>query len=91
MSLYVTYSTRIYEIYLKYIAPEDIHVYSIDEVMMDATDYLATYRMTAEELARKMILDVQETVGITGDRWNRNQSVSVQGGYGHCIQTHSAG
>ena len=65
MSLYVTYSTRIYEVYLKYIAPEDIHVYSIDEVMMDVTDYLATYRMTAEELARKMILDVQETVGIT--------------------------
>ena len=65
MALYMEYSTRIYEVYLKYIAPEDIHVYSIDEVMMDVTDYLATYCMTAEELARKMILDVQETVGIT--------------------------
>lgn len=65
MSLYMKYSTRIYQVYLKYIAPEDIHVYSIDEVFMDVTHYLNTYDMTAYELARKMIRDVQETTGIT--------------------------
>ena len=51
MALYMKYSTRIYDIYLKYVAPEDIHVYSIDEVFMDVTDYLHTYRLTPEELA----------------------------------------
>ena len=51
MAFYVEYSTIIYDIYLKYIAPEDIHVYSIDEVLMDVTDYLQTYRLTARELA----------------------------------------
>lgn len=64
MALYVEYSTRIYDIYLKYIAPEDIHVYSIDEVFMDVTHYLNTYGMTAHELAQKILLDVQETIGI---------------------------
>lgn len=65
MALYMEYSSRIYKVYLKYIAPEDIHVYSIDEVFVDVTGYLNTYQMTAQELARKMILDVQESVGIT--------------------------
>lgn len=65
MAYYMQYSTRIYEIYLKYIAPEDIVVYSIDEVFMDVTDYLATYQLSARELAMKMILDVLETTGIT--------------------------
>ena len=65
MALYMKYSTEIYQIYLKYIAPEDIHVYSIDEVFMDVTHYLNTYRMTAYELARKMIHDVQSKTGIT--------------------------
>ena len=65
MAYYMEYSTRIYEIYLKYIAPEDIVVYSIDEVFMDVTDYLATYKLTAHELAKKIILDVIETTGIT--------------------------
>ena len=65
MSLYIEYSTRIYQIYLRYIAPEDIHVYSIDEVLIDATDYLNTYRLTAYELARKMIKDVLKETGIT--------------------------
>lgn len=65
MALYMKYSTQIYQIYLKYVAPEDIHVYSIDEVFMDVTHYLNTYRMTAYELARKMIRDVQEKTGIT--------------------------
>lgn len=65
MSLYLKYSARIYDIYLKYVAPEDIHVYSIDEVFMDVTDYLNTYQMTARELAVKIIRDVLETTGIT--------------------------
>lgn len=65
MALYMEYSTQIYNIYLKYIAPEDIHVYSIDEVFIDATDYLNTYNLSAHELATKMILDVLETTGIT--------------------------
>ena len=58
-------STEIYQVYLKYIAPEDIHVYSIDEVFMDVTNYLDTYGLTPREMAMKMILDVLETTGIT--------------------------
>ena len=65
MALYMQYSTRIYSIYLQYIAPEDIHVYSVDEVFIDATNYLQTYRCTPRELASRMIRDVQETTGIT--------------------------
>ena len=65
MAHYMKISGEIYEIYLKYIAPEDIHVYSIDEVFIDATSYLGTYQMTARELAVKMIRDVLDTVGIT--------------------------
>ena len=65
MAKYMEISSRIYQIYLKYIAPEDIHVYSIDEVFIDATSYLKTYGITARELAMKMILDVLENIGIT--------------------------
>jgi len=65
MAKYMEYSTRIYGIYLKYIAPEDIHVYSIDEVFMDVTDYLATYKMTPKELAMTMITEILDTTGIT--------------------------
>ena len=65
MALYIDYSTRIYQIYLKYVAPEDIHVYSIDEVFMDVTAYLNTYHMTARELAVAMIREVHEVTGIT--------------------------
>ena len=65
MAYYMEYSTRIYNVYLKYIAPEDIHVYSIDEVFIDVTNYLNTYRLSARELAMKMIRDVLETTGIT--------------------------
>lgn len=65
MAYYIEYSTRIYEIYLKYIAHEDIHVYSIDEVFIDATAYLNTYKMTASELASKIIRDIYDTTGIT--------------------------
>ena len=65
MAKYIEYSTRIYQIYLKYIAPEDIHVYSIDEVFMDVTAYLGTYKMTAHELAMAMIREVLNNTGIT--------------------------
>lgn len=65
MALYMEYSTKIYNIYLKYVAPEDIHVYSIDEVMMDVTSYLRTYGMNARELARRMIQDVLAETNIT--------------------------
>ena len=65
MALYMKISTQIYNIYLKYIASEDMHVYSIDEVFIDATHYLKTYDMTARELAEKMIHDVLKETGIT--------------------------
>ncbi len=65
MAKYMEISTKIYGIYLKYIAPEDIHVYSVDEVFIDATHYLKTYRCTAHELALRMIRDVLKTTGIT--------------------------
>ena len=65
MSLYMTYSTNIYQIYLKYIAPEDIHVYSIDEVFIDAADYLDTYHLTPRELTQKIIHDILLSTGIT--------------------------
>ncbi len=65
MAYYIEYSTRIYNVYLRYVAPEDIHVYSIDEVIMDVTSYLATYRMTAHELAIKMIREVLRETGVT--------------------------
>lgn len=65
MSHYIEVSSKIYSIYLKYIAPEDIHVYSIDEVFMDVTAYLDTYKMTAHQLAIKMIRDVLSQTGIT--------------------------
>ena len=65
MAKYIEYSTHIYNIYLKYFAPEDIHVYSIDEVFIDATSYLGTYRMTAHELTLKIIREVLKETGIT--------------------------
>lgn len=65
MAHYIDWSTRIYQVYLKYIAPEDIYPYSIDEVFMDITDYLDTYKMTARELTRTIILDILKTTGIT--------------------------
>ena len=65
MALYIEYSTRIYQVYLKYVAPEDMHVYSIDEVFLDVSSYLKTYKMTPYELAKTIIRDVLETTGIT--------------------------
>ncbi|MEG0735580.1 MAG: hypothetical protein RR441_01850, partial [Longicatena sp.] len=65
MAYYMDYSTKIYEIYLKYVAPEDIHVYSIDEVFMDVTSYLNTYHMTPKELAKTIIQDIEKSTYIT--------------------------
>lgn len=65
MAHYIDYSTRIYKVYLRYVAPEDIHVYSIDEVIMDVTSYLPTYGITAHELAIKMIREVLAETGVT--------------------------
>lgn len=65
MSRYMRYSARAYNIYLKYIAPDDIHVYSIDEVFIDATPYLKKYCLTARELAMRLILDVLDSTGVT--------------------------
>ena len=65
MAYYIEYSTKVYQVYLKYIAPEDIYPYSIDEVFIDATEYLESYKMTAHELALKMVRDVLKETGIT--------------------------
>ncbi len=65
MAHYMEYSTRIYSIYMKYVAPEDVVVYSIDEVFMDVTQYLSAYKLSAHDLAMKIILDVLENTGIT--------------------------
>ena len=65
MAYYIDYSTRIYEIYLHYVAPEDIFAYSIDEVFIDATAYLDSYKITAHELALRMVRDVLRQTGIT--------------------------
>ena len=65
MSLYMDYSTRIYEIYLEFISSDDIHVYSVDEVFIDATPYLKLYKLTPEELATKIITEVYKRTGIT--------------------------
>ena len=65
MAYYMETSTAIYNIYLKYFAPEDIHVYSIDEVFIDATNYLNLYRLSPHDLAMKIILDVLNQTGIT--------------------------
>ena len=65
MAFYMEYSKRIYKIYMRYISPDDIHVYSIDEVFIDATNYLGLYKISAHELATKMIHDVLNETGIT--------------------------
>jgi len=65
MAKYIEESTKIYSIYLKYISKEDIHVYSIDEVFIDATPYLKSYKLSASELAIKMVKEVYEKTGIT--------------------------
>lgn len=65
MKLYIEYSAEIYAIYLKYLAKEDIHVYSIDEAFLDVTHYLLMYQLTAKELAVQIMADIKESTGIT--------------------------
>ena len=65
MALYIDYSTRVYKTYLRYVAPEDIHVYSVDEVFIDVTPYLRTYRTSARRLASMMLADVRAATGLT--------------------------
>ena len=65
MARYIEVSSKIHEVYLKYVSPEDMHVYSIDEVFMDVTAYLKTYGLSAQTIARKIITDVFKTTGIT--------------------------
>lgn len=65
MKLYMEYAADIYAIYLKYISKEDIHVYSIDEVFLDVTDYLPLYQIDAKELAVRMMEDIRNSTGIT--------------------------
>ena len=65
MAHYIAYSTQVYNVYLKYVAPEDIHVYSIDEVFLDATAYLKYNDVSAREFAKMIIQDVLTTTGIT--------------------------
>ena len=65
MARYMQMSAKIYSVYLKYIAPEDIHVYSCDEVFMDVTSYLSTYKKTPHELAMTIVRDVLKQTGIT--------------------------
>ena len=65
MSLYIDYSKRIYQIYLQFFSPQDIHVYSVDEVFIDATSYLHSYRKTPKELCRTVLEKILEETGIT--------------------------
>lgn len=65
MAYYLDYSTRIYEIYLRYAAPEDIHVYSIDEVFIDATSYIAAQGISPKAYAKQILMDIFQTTGIT--------------------------
>ena len=65
MAYYISYSTKIYDVYLKYVAPEDIHVYSIDEVFLDATSYLTLHNASAREFAKMILQDILATTGIT--------------------------
>ena len=64
MQLYINYSARVYEIYLKYFSPEDIHVYSVDEAFMDATHYLSLYNMPVRDLVNVILKDIYDTLGL---------------------------
>ena len=65
MAHYIDYSSRIYSIYLRHVSPDDMHVYSIDEVFIDATDYLRLYNLTAHDFAMRMIREVLAATGVT--------------------------
>ena len=75
MAFYMKYSTRIYNIYLKYVAPEDIHVYSIDEVFIDVTSYLNTYRIICKRISTEDDIGCAEYNGNYSNRRNRNEFV----------------
>ena len=75
MAYYMRYSTKIYNIYLKYFAPEDIYVYSIDEIFCEVTNYLKLYNMSAKELITKVIQDVYNTTRNYCNCWNRNKLI----------------
>lgn len=79
MAHYMQVSAQVYQIYLRYVSPEDICVYSVDEVFIDVTGYLATYRVTARQLAAQMIEAVLSETGITGDGGHRHKPLSEQG------------
>jgi len=87
MGRYVEVSTQIFDIYLKYVAKEDIHVYSVDEVFMDVTNYLATYKMTAREFAMHIIKDVLNY----GDGGSGYEPLSLQGCDGYRSKACTAG
>lgn len=86
MAHYIDWSTRIYQVYLKYIAPEDIYPYSIDEVFMDITDYLDTYKMTARELSPNHHPGYFENYWYHRRGWMGTEPVSGQGVHGHCSE-----
>ena len=88
MAKYMKYSTRIYEIYLRFVAPEDIMVYSTYEVFMDVTSYLGTYGLTPRQLAQRMIREVLAATGITATGRHRHKSVPCQDRHGYRRQTH---
>ena len=91
MAHYIKYSTLVYEIYLKYIAPEDIHVYSIDEVFIDITSYLKVYNITPYNLAKMMIQDIYKKTGITavaGIGTNAELLIDHAWGYEPCTMAH---
>lgn len=90
MAYYMKYSTNIYKIYLKYFAPEDIYVYSIDEVFCDVTNYLRLYNMSAKELITKVIQDVYNTTRNYCDCWNRNKLIFSKNCNGYCSKTYRA-
>ena len=80
MSRYLEVSRMINDIYMKYVAPEDIHVYSVDEVFMDVTAYLGSYKMTAHELT---VTIIAASDGHHSNGRHRHKPLSLQGGDGH--------
>ena len=87
MAYYMKYSTDIYKIYLKYFAPEDIYVYSIDEIFCEVTNYLKLYNMSAKELITKVIQDVYNTTRNYCNCWNRNKLIFSKNCNGYCSKT----
>ena len=89
MAHYLEVSGRVYGVYLRYAAPEHIHVYSIDEVFIDATPYLRALGMGPHEMARAIVRDILAQTGITATAGIGTQHVSGEGGDGHRGQAHA--